>query len=74
MPLLASGQTSRMQSKSLRTEIRNLKIQVGEGVDVLQMPGPEMNFFRIEILFTSCEPELQASRKNDDDRSLNIII
>ena len=67
-----------MQNKSPRTKIRILKIQDGENVDFLRMPGPEMNFtkkvfFRIEIFLTSYEPEFQASRTNDDYNSFTIL-
>ena len=38
---MVGEQTSGIQSRSLRAETRNLEIQDGEDVDVLQRPGPE---------------------------------
>ena len=37
---MVGGQTSEIQSRSLRTETRTLEIQDGEDVDVLRRPDP----------------------------------
>ena len=55
---MVGGQASRIQTKSLRTETRNLKIQDGEDVDVLRRPG--LNSFLVDFsLLVNLETQLR---------------
>ena len=54
MAFVVSSLTSRMQSKSLRTETRNLKIQDGEDVEVLRRPVTSSKFSDFEGVLWNC--------------------